>query len=398
MNTGPYGFHTVSTHAGHEGLTEQGLHAVPIDLSTTAPLVDIESGGDSYEKLASGGAFAPGDSTVYRRLWNPTVARFEHAVASLESHDPEVDSEHTEAVAFATGMAAISAVFLSRVRRGAPHVVGVRPLYGGTDHILNTGLLGNQVSYVAVDEVAGALGEDTGLVVIESPGNPTLELVDIAAVVAQAGDVPVMVDNTFATPYLQRPLRHGATFSVHSATKYLGGHGDVMGGVVITHSEEAATLRSIRAVTGGLLDPMSAYLLLRGLPTLGIRMEAQQKNAAALAQWFTTRTEVSRVMFPGLDGSDPDGLIGRQTHGPGAMVSIEMAGGFDAAKALCKKLQLVTHAVSLGSVDTLIQHPAALTHRPVEQTGKPGDAILRISVGLEDVDDLIADFEQALAG
>ena len=397
MNTTSSRFNTVATHAGHEGLTEQGVHAITIDLSTTAPLPDIETGGGSYERMAAGAPFAPGDSTVYRRLWNPTVARLESAVAQLESIDEHVDSSGVEAVAFATGMAAISAVLLTRVHLGKPHVVAVRPLYGGTDHILNAGVLGSEVTYVGPRDIADAITERTGLVVVESPGNPTLELIDFAAVVAQAGDVPVMVDNTFATPYLQRPLAHGVTFSVHSATKYLGGHGDVMGGIVVTTSEEAVRIRPVRAITGGLLDPMSAYLLLRGLPTLGIRMEAQQANAKKLAEWFTTRPEISRVMFPGLPGADPTGIIGRQAEGPGAMVSIEMAGGYQAAKVLCEKLTLVIHAVSLGSVDTLIQHPAALTHRPVAEEGKPGDAILRISVGLEHIDDLIADFEQALA-
>jgi methionine-gamma-lyase len=389
-------FNTVATHAGHEGLTEQGVHAIPIDLSTTAPLPDIETGGGSYERMAGGAPFAPGDSTVYRRLWNPTVARLESAVAQLESIDEHVDSSAVEAVAFATGMAAISAVFLTRVHLGKPHVVAVRPLYGGTDHILNAGVMGNEVTYVEPHNIASAITDRTGLVVVESPGNPTLELIDFDDVVAQAGEVPVMVDNTFATPYLQRPLSHCVTFSVHSATKYLGGHGDVMGGIVVTTSEEATRIRPVRAITGGLLDPMSAYLLLRGLPTLGVRMEAQQSNAVKLADWLTTRPEISRVMFPGLPGADPTGLIGRQTEGPGAMVSIEMAEGYEAAKLLCEKLTLVIHAVSLGSVDTLIQHPAALTHRPVAEEGKPGDGILRISVGLEHIDDLIADFDQAL--
>jgi methionine-gamma-lyase len=392
------GFSTAATHAGHEGLIEQGVHAVPIDLSTTAPLADVQTGGASYEKIAGGGSWESGDSTVYRRLWSPTAARLETAVAALESIDDEVDSDSTEAVAFATGMAAISAVFLSRVRKGTPHVVAVRPLYGGTDHILNTGLLGNQVSYVGVDEVAGAIRPNTGLVMIESPANPTLELIDIRHVANQAAGVPVMVDNTFATPYLQRPLAHGARFSVHSATKYLGGHGDAMGGIVVTTTEEATLLRSIRAVTGAILDPFSAYLLLRGLPTLAIRMDAQQSNAQALANWLSGRTEISRVMYPGLPGADPQGILGRQALGAGAMVSIDMAGGFGAASRLCERLELVTHAVSLGSVDTLIQHPAALTHRPVEASAKPGDGVLRISVGLEDIDDIVADFSQALAG
>lgn len=387
---------TLAVHAGRGGLTELGVHALPIDLSTTAPLASIEAGGVAYETLAAGHPLPPGMSTVYRRAWNSTVARFEDAIAALEAPDAPVGGRPPEAVAFASGMAATSAVLLSRVSAGLPHVVAVRPLYGGTDHLLATGLLGTEVTYAAPDEVGRAVRSNTGLVVIESPANPTLELHDIRAVCAAAGDVPVLVDNTFATPVLQRPLGLGATYAMHSATKYIGGHGDAMGGVVVTDPDHAAALRPIRTITGGVLDPWSAYLLHRGLPTLPLRVREQQRTAGVVAAWLVEQPQVARVFYPGLPGHDPMGLVGTQMSGPGAMVSFELVGGFESAEKTCAGLRLITHAVSLGGVDTLIQHPAALTHRPVSEAARPGQGILRLSIGLEDATDLIADLAAGL--
>ena len=253
------------------------------------------------------------------------------------------------------------------------------------------------MTYAAPDEIASHVTEDTGLIVLETPSNPTLELRDIADIVRQAGDVPVMIDNTFASPVLQQPLRHGASYSVHSATKYLGGHGDAMGGVVVAAPELAQALRPIRTITGGVMDPFTAYLMLRGLGTLPIRMRAQQESAGVIAQWLTEQPQVSRVFYPGLPGADPTGLIGRQMSGPGAMLAFEMAGGFGAAEKTCSALRLITHAVSLGGIDTLIEHPASLTHRVVSESAQPHESVLRISVGLEDPADLIADLAQALS-
>jgi methionine-gamma-lyase len=394
MNS-PYRLDSLAVHAGRDDLTALGVHALPIDLSTTAPLEGIDSGGLAYETLAGGSPLPPGMSTVYRRAWNGTVARFEQAIAALEQ--PASHHTNVESVAFASGMAAISAVLLSRVQAGFTHVVAVRPLYGGTDHLLATGVLGTTVTYVDADSVAEAITSTTGLVVVESPANPTLELLDIRDIVQQAGDVPVLVDNTFATPILQRPLDLGAMFALHSATKYIGGHGDAMGGVVATTAEHAARLRPIRIITGGVLDPWSAYLLHRGLPTLPLRIRAQQASAGRIAEWATQQPAMSRVFYPGLTSCDPRGLIGTQMTGAGAMVAFELAGGFESAEKFCSMLTLITHAVSLGGVDTLIQHPAALTHRPVAVAAKPGEGILRLSVGLEDVDDLIADLDRGLS-
>lgn len=392
---------TTAVHAGRAGLTQLGVHALPIDLSTTAPLVDIIEGGRSYELLAAGGSLGDGESTVYRRLWNPTVARFEEAITELETWALRARGSSVtgdvQTVAFATGMAAITALLLSRVSLGLNHVIAVRPLYGGTDHLLATGLLGTRVEFVLADRVADAIRDDTGLVIVESPANPTLDLVDIRRIVADAGRVPVMVDNTFATPVLQQPLDLGAIFSVHSATKYLGGHGDAMGGTVTTTAEQAINLRQIRAITGALLDPLTAFLLHRGLPTLPLRVRQQERTARTLANWLKERPEVKRTFYPGLAECDAHGLVASQMYGSGAMVSIELAGGFAAAEAFSKGLELIIHAVSLGGVDTLIQHPAALTHRLVAAEAKPSQSLLRISVGLEAFDDLVPDLEHAFA-
>jgi cystathionine beta-lyase/cystathionine gamma-synthase len=316
------------------------------------------------------------------------VARFETALAELEGCE--------EAVAFASGMAALSACLLATVSAGKSHVVAVRPLYGGSDHVLATGLLGTAVTWATADTVGDAIRPDTGLVVVETPANPTLELLDLSAVCAQAADVPVLVDNTFATPVLQRPRRQGAALVLHSATKYLGGHGDVMGGVVAAGPEWSSRLRQVRALTGGLLHPIAAYQLHRGLQTLTIRVRAQQDGARRLAEWLAEQPAVDAVHYPGLAGCDPQGLVGRQMSGPGAVLAFSVRGGYAAAAQVADAVQLITHAVSLGGVDSLIQHPASLTHRPVAPEARPAASVLRLSVGLEDPSDLIVDLDKAL--
>ena len=380
---------SVAVHAGREDLASLGVHALPIDLSTTNPLADIELGGSSCEALAGGGFPEPSGGAVYARLWNPTVARFETALAALE-HAPA-------AVAFSSGMAALTAAILTITHEtGCRHVVALRPLYGGTDHLLATGRLGTEVTFCSPEEVANAVRPDTGLVVVETPANPTLELVDIGAVSTAAGGVPVLVDNTFATPVLQNPLEHGAGLVLHSATKYLGGHGDVVAGVVACGDDLAAGLRRTRAVTGAILHPLGAYLLHRGLQTLPLRVRAQQASAQRIAEWLTTHAAVSRVRYPGID-DDPRGVLGSQLRGPGAMISIELEGGYQHALQFTSAVRLFTHAVSLGGVDSLVQHPAALTHRPVAPEARPSASLVRLSIGLEAATDLIADLDAALA-
>jgi cystathionine beta-lyase/cystathionine gamma-synthase len=388
MSTHGRRLETLAVHAGMDGLTESGSHVPPIDLSTTNPLPSVEAGGDAYEALATGHSLQAGQSAVYQRLWQPGVARFEDALATLE--------DTTHAVAFASGMAALSACLISSVSSGRSHVVALRPLYGGSDHVLATGLLGTRVTWCErQDQVAAAITPETGLVVVETPANPTCELVDIEAVVAAAGEVPVLVDNTFATPVLQQPASHGARLVLHSATKFLGGHGDVVGGVVACDEEWAASLRQVRALTGGLLHPLSAYLLHRGLRTLPVRVRAQQATAAELANRLAAHEGVREVHYP-RPGRDPHRVLGRQMHGTGSILALELAGGYDAAATFVESCELATHAVSLGGVDTLVQHPASLTHRPVAPESRPGAGVVRISVGLEHVDDLTVDLLNAL--
>jgi methionine-gamma-lyase len=375
---------TSAVHAGREDLRALGVHAPPLDLSATYPLFDIDLDGEAYDAWARGEASA--SNPIYARLFSPTVARFEQALAQLEGA--------AEAVAFASGMAAMTACILAacQARR---HIVAIRPLYGGTDHLLSCGLLGVEVSWTDAEHVAEALREETGLVIVENPGNPTLTLVDLDAIVAQAASAPVLVDNTFATPVLQNPLSHGATYSLHSASKFLGGHGDVLAGVIATTEVHARDLRRVRMYTGAVLHPLGAYLLHRGLPTLPLRVERAQQTAEELAARLQTHPAVARVHYPGLAEPLPASL-----RKGGCLLAFEVAGGRAAAQRTVQELKLVSHAVSLGGVDTLVQHSASFSHRLLEpdalEVSGISPALLRVSVGLEDVDDLWHDLERAL--
>ncbi|MET8009143.1 PLP-dependent transferase [Streptomyces sp. NPDC005271] len=370
------GRHTLATeavHAGREDLAGMGLHAVPLDLSTTYPSYDSRQEAARIDAFAATGA-RPDGPPVYARLDNPTVARFETALARLEGT--------ASAVAFASGMAALTACLLVRVARGLRHVVAVRPLYGCSDHLLDGGLLGTEVTWVDPARIADAIRPDTGLVMVESPANPTLAELDLRAVARSCGAVPLLADNTFATPVLQRPAEQGAGIVLHSATKYLGGHGDVLGGVVACDEEFARALRQVRFATGGVLHPLAGYLLLRGLSTLPVRMRAASATAAELARRLAADPRVARVHYPRLGG---------------AMVAFETRGD---PHEVIAGVRLITPAVSLGSVDTLIQHPASISHRIVAEGDRRSagisDRLLRMSVGLEDAQDLWRDLDQAL--
>ena len=370
----PRALATEAVHAGRDDLARQGLHAAPIDLSTTYPSYDSRGEAARVDTFAATGA-EPDGPPVYGRVGNPTVARFETALARLEGTE--------SAVAFASGMAALTAVLLARAATGLRHVVAVRPLYGSSDHLLTAGLLGSEVTWTDPAGIADALRPDTGLVIVESPANPTLAELDLRAIAHSCGSVPLLVDNTFATPVLQRPAEHGARVVLHSATKYLGGHGDVMGGVVACDEQFAGALRQIRFATGGVLHPLAGYLLLRGLATLPVRVRAASTTAAELAHRLTADPRVARVHYPRIGG---------------AMIAFEVYGD---PHEVIAGVRLITPAVSLGSVDTLIQHPASISHRVVTEEERWGsgvsDSLLRLSVGLEDVDDLWSDLDGALA-
>lgn len=370
----PRALATEAVHAGREDLARLGVHAAPIDLSTTYPSYDTREEAARIDEFAATGA-RPEGPPVYARLDNPTTARFETALARLEGTE--------SAVAFASGMAALTAVLLVRSGLGLRHVVAVRPLYGCSDHLLTAGLLGTEVTWTDPAGIADAIRPDTGLVMVETPANPTLAEVDIAAVAHACGSIPLLVDNTFATPVLQRPVEHGARLVLHSATKYLGGHGDVLGGVVACDEEFARKLRQVRFATGGVLHPMAGYLLLRGLSTLPVRVRAASATAADLARRLATDPRIARVHYPSIGG---------------AMVSFEVYGD---PHEVIAGVRLITPAVSLGSVDSLIQHPASISHRIVAEGDRRSagvsDRLLRMSVGLEDVEDLWRDLTEALS-
>ncbi|MEU9980757.1 PLP-dependent transferase [Streptomyces sp. NPDC050856] len=370
----PRALATEAVHAGRDDLAAQGLHAVPIDLSTTYPSHDARAEAARIDAFAATGA-RPEGPPVYARLDNPTTARFETALARLEGT--------TSAVAFASGMAALTAVLLARASMGLRHVVAVRPMYGCSDHLLDAGLLGTEVTWTGPEGIAAAIRPDTGLVMVETPANPTLAEVDIRAVADACGSVPLLVDSTFATPVLQRPVEQGARIVLHSATKYLGGHGDVLGGVVACDEELAGRLRQVRFATGGVLHPMAGYLLLRGLSTLPVRMRAASATAADLARRLAVDPRIARVHYPAIGG---------------AMVAFEVYGD---PHDVIAGVRLITPAVSLGSVDTLIQHPASISHRIVAEGDRRSagvsDRLLRLSVGLEDVEDLWRDLTEALS-
>lgn len=363
---------TRAVHAGRDDLADLGLHAVPLDLSTTYPSRDSRAEAARLDVFGTGEVCS--GPPVYARIGNPTVARFENALAELEGCEA--------AVAFASGMAALTACLLAAVSAGKPHIVAVRPLYGSSDHLIASGLLGNEVTFTEPEKAAAALRPDTGLVIVESPANPTLSEADLRALAEDCAPVPLLADNTFATPVLQQPARHGARLVLHSATKFLGGHGDVLGGVVACDEEYARTLRQLRFLTGAVLHPLAGYLLLRGLSTLPLRVRAASATAAQLADRLAGHPAVSRVYYPGLGG---------------ALVSFETAAD---PHAVIGAVRLITPAVSLGSVDTLIQHPASISHHimdPQERAASGiSDRLLRMSVGLEDVEDLWHDLDQAL--
>jgi methionine-gamma-lyase len=376
-----------AVHAGRDGL---GIAHVPsIDLSTTYRTPLLDEATENIDAMARGES--PLNNPIYQRLHNPTVDRFEKAMSMLEGSEASVS--------FASGMAAVTASLLAAKMVGN-HVIAVRPIYGGTDHLLACGLLGLEVSWARADDVHLYMRPDTAMVLCETPANPTLALIDIEDVVEQANGVPVLVDSTFATPILQKPLSHGATLVLHSGTKFLGGHGDVMAGVVSCSEEWAQRLRQVRILTGGNLHPQAAYTVHRGLQTLSIRVRAAQENARILVNKLCGHPAVERVLYPGLPSCDPKGLVGRQLRGGGSMIGIELREGYEAARHVMSLVRLFTPAVSLGSCDSLIQHPAGLTHRIVDskarESGGITEGLLRLSIGLEDATDLWGDLELAL--
>ena len=379
-------------HGGSDPAAHRGAVSVPIYQTSTFAFPSAEEGAARFAGSAPG--------PIYTRLGNPTTAALEACVADLEGG--------CGAVATATGMAAVSAVMLALLRQG-DHLLGTHPLYGPSRglverHLARFGVESTFLSAADSDALAAAIRPNTRLVYVETPANPTLDLVDLRAVAAAAAasGVPLVVDNTFAGPYLQRPLELGADVVLHSATKSLNGHADVVAGIVV--ARDSGTLTVIRDVItsfGMTMDPHQAWLVLRGVRTLPLRMERAQANAQRVAEWLERRDEVAWVRYPGLASHPQYDLARRQMDGPGAVIAFELAGGVEAGRRLMDAVSLITLAVSLGGIESLIEHPASMTHKgvPAEEQRRQGitAGLVRLAVGCEDVEDLLADLEQAFA-
>ncbi|MFA9445080.1 cystathionine gamma-synthase [Egicoccus sp. AB-alg6-2] len=371
-------FETRAIHVGQDPDPRTGAVVVPIYQTSTfaQPAVGEHTG---YE---------------YARTGNPTRTALQECLASLEGTE--------QAVCFASGMAAEDAIL--RLLAPGDHVIMANDVYGGTWRLITKvharyGIEVSAVDMTDLDAVAAAFRPTTRFVWAETPSNPLLKILDLAALaeLAHDRDAWLVADNTFATPYLQRPTEFGADLVVHSTTKYLGGHSDVVGGAVCTDEQTAADLAFLQNAVGAVPGPFDSWLTLRGVKTLGVRMEKHSENAGRIANYLAGHAAVEQVLYPGLADHAGHDVAARQMSAFGGMVSFRVAGGADAARRVAERTELFFLAESLGGVESLIEHPGIMTHASVAGTDlEVADDLLRISVGIESADDLLADLERAL--
>ncbi|MDP9002382.1 MAG: cystathionine gamma-synthase [Myxococcota bacterium] len=374
---------TLCIHAGQDPDPLSGAVMTPIVLAST-----FAQDGPGVHK-----------GYDYSRAGNPTRTALEQCLASLEGA--------THAIAFGSGCAAMTAVLLGL--RGGDHVLVGDDVYGGTFRLFDKvfAQFGVEASFIDMSDparVGAAMRPNTRLVWVESPSNPMLKIFDIGAIasVARMRGVPLAVDNTFATPMLQRPLALGATLVVHSTTKYLNGHSDVVGGAVMTSDDALAEkLHFAQKAVGAVPSPFDCYLVLRGLKTLAVRMKRHVESAQAIAAHLEAHPSVSRVRYPGLLSHEGHALAGRQMKGPGGMISFDLDGGLAKASAFLRALRVFACAESLGGVESLAEHPAIMTHASLPPEARRalgiGDGLIRLSIGLEDPADLIADLQRGFS-
>jgi len=386
------GFATNAIHHAYDPLQYHGALNPPLFMTSTYTFENADQGSDRFSGDAEG--------YIYHRAGNPTVDILQKRLALLEG---------AEAALFtSSGMGAISSAFWSLLKAG-DEVVADKILYGCTFDLLQNLLPRFGVKTVFVDmtdpaKVAAVVNNKTRVIYSESPANPNLRLIDIAAIgqISRKNDAVFIIDNTFCTPYLQKPLELGADLVVHSATKYLGGHGDLLAGAAAGRQELIDEMRGVGVskMTGAMISSFDAFLILRGLKTLHLRMDRHCQSALKLAQMLENHDAVEAVSYPGLQSSPYHELAKRQMSQFGGMIALELKGGMAAGKKLMDALTLVASAVSLGDAETLIQHPASMTHNTYEPEERLSygitDGLIRISLGLEDYDDIADDFEQAL--
>ncbi len=386
------GFATRAIHAGHKR-DQYGALATPIHQTSTFIFDSAEQGGNRFALKEPG--------YIYTRLGNPTNTELEEKLAMLEGADACMST--------ASGIGAVSSAFWTALKAG-DHIVASKTLYGCTFAYLNHGLTryGVEVTFVDVtdpENVRKAMRPNTRVVYLETPANPTLLITDIqeiSKIAHENENCLVMVDNTFCTPYIQRPLELGADVVIHSGTKFLNGHGDVISGFVVGNQEFINQVRlfGVKDMTGASLSPFNAFLIIRGMKTLQIRMEKHCKNSMEVAKFLESHPAVERVYYPGLESFEQYDLAKKQMSLPGAIIAFEIKGGVEEGRTLMNNLHLCSLAVSLGDTETLIEHPASMTHSPYtpEERMEAGisDGLVRLAVGLEDVEDIIADLNQGL--
>ena len=383
-------FETKAVHFGEEPNLKgdgSGDVVVPIHLSSTFARAEVDKPTGGYE---------------YSRTGNPTRYALEKRLASLENA--------SFGLAFSSGMAAETVLCMTLLESG-DHVIAFDDLYSGTKRLFNTIFNKNfkiDFSYVDArdpEKVKGAIKENTRLIWLETPTNPLMKLCDLGAIsrIAKEWDILTVVDNTFMSPYFQRPLESGIDIVVHSTTKYLNGHSDSIGGaIMLSDGEIYRKLKYNQNAIGAILSPFDSYLVLRGIKTLAIRMERHTQNALEIARYLESHLKVKRVFYPGLESHPQHELAKRQMSGSGGMISFELGGGLKEAKRFLEGLKIFSLAESLGGVESLIEHPALMTHVsiPKEEREKIGitDSLIRISVGIEDVADLKEDLDNAFRG
>lgn len=389
----PKGFGTLAIHAGNFEKETFGALATPIYQSSTFYFDSCEQGGKRFAGEEGG--------YIYTRLGNPTTTVLEEKVAALEGAEA--------CCAVGSGIGAVTSCLWSIAAAGK-HIVADKALYGCTFAYLNHGMTryGVEVSFIDtadLEQVKKALKPNTCCVYLETPANPNLKITDLKAVSKIAHDynpeIMVVCDNTFATPYLQRPLELGCDAVIHSGTKYLNGHGDVIAGFVCGSKDFITTVKffGLKDMTGAVMDPFAAFLILRGLKTMEVRMKRHCESAQAIAEYLEKHPKVEKVYYPGLKSHEGHEIAAKQMHGGySGVIAFEVKGGMQAGIKFCNSLKLATIAVSLGDAETLIEHPASMTHSPYspEERAAAGisDGLVRLSVGLENVEDIIADLEQ----
>lgn len=387
-------FNTSAIHGSGENKKPENALNSPIFMTSTFTFDDLEHAEKTFSFEC--------DDYVYTRGNNPNLREFEKKMAILEGGE--------DSVAFASGMSAISSVLFSLLKPG-DKLIAHQVVYGSSYNLINKILsdYGVKTALLDLTNICGlrdSISDDVRVIYLETPANPTLEVIDIRAIVelVKDMDIKLVVDNTFATPYFQKPLELGADVVLHSATKYLSGHGDALGGVAV--AKDLGYLKSLKfdymAEFGGVLSPFNAWLLLRGLKTLGIRMERHQENGFAVAKFLEDHEKVEQVYYPGLESFSGYSIVNKQMMGNGGIVSFELRADLEEAKSFVNKLKMIKLAVSLGDTETLIEYPFFMTHRNYTEEKleelKLSSRLLRISLGLEDVEDIIADIKQALKG